>query len=243
MPTSQPVSAIVADHILEPEKHEGTVPAKECEAQDAGAGGEDGAGPAASSKEEAIQMTPTEDPVSAGNGDLPLLSDSCLNCLVVRWKKTGECKGFCFLEFLTLEAAEAAILVLNAGVQVAGAMVAAQLARQNSAMISGQIDKHNKSKVKATRHFKAEVDLPQLRIQGQIYSKNSSKYPDPPSKRNGVRANAEEKKSMTYSASVRIARDTARSVEQLRLRDREKQLELQDEQLRLSDQQLSLTDQ
>eukprot|EP00929_Paragymnodinium_shiwhaense_P046688 TRINITY_DN23759_c0_g1_i1.p1 TRINITY_DN23759_c0_g1~~TRINITY_DN23759_c0_g1_i1.p1 ORF type:complete len:308 (+),score=112.97 TRINITY_DN23759_c0_g1_i1:51-974(+) len=52
-----------------------------------------------------------------------------VSCVVVRHKDTAECKGYCFLTFLTGEEAEAAIVLLNAegGVEILGQPVQAQL--------------------------------------------------------------------------------------------------------------------
>lgn len=57
-------------------------------------------------------------------------TSALLGVAVVRDKKTGLCKGFCFAEFASMEEAEKAIAVLNRGdVQVAGNLVRAELSR------------------------------------------------------------------------------------------------------------------
>ncbi|CAE8729434.1 unnamed protein product, partial [Polarella glacialis] len=167
------------------------------------------------------------------DGELPLLSDSCVKCLVVRDKKTGSCKGFCFLEFLTLEAATAAVTLLSAGVQVAGAIVSAQLARQSGTVIKKGQDKHSK-KVQARSQADREC-LFDLRIQGQVYDKTGRNGPPPPLKRQGARIKPPP-------SSVQFARYTAQQQNSLCLTDAERLLRLQDEQQSLEDQQLCLED-
>lgn len=52
-----------------------------------------------------------------------------VSCVVVRNKDTFECKGYCFLTFLTGDEALASMKQLNAGVQVAGCVLQAQLSK------------------------------------------------------------------------------------------------------------------
>eukprot|EP00747_Dinoflagellata_sp_TGD_P165719 gnl/TRDRNA2_/TRDRNA2_187413_c0_seq1.p1 gnl/TRDRNA2_/TRDRNA2_187413_c0~~gnl/TRDRNA2_/TRDRNA2_187413_c0_seq1.p1 ORF type:complete len:208 (+),score=30.42 gnl/TRDRNA2_/TRDRNA2_187413_c0_seq1:43-624(+) len=52
-----------------------------------------------------------------------------LQCVVVRNKETGECKGYCFLSFQSTAEAEIAMNALNAGVTVAGCEVKAALSK------------------------------------------------------------------------------------------------------------------
>lgn len=172
----------------------------------------------------------SEDP---SHEDEAKLSDSCYSCSVPR-KKTGESKGFCFLEFLTLESAEAAIYILNAGVQIDGSVVSAQLARQNAAMVSEQTDKQRKDKTKTAKHNKQEaVYFAPMSIKNKGY--NATKDGGPPMRKKGARPIHEGKTATTLlKAFKKEVSVVAERTAMLSLADREKQLELENaQQLRL----------
>jgi len=81
-----------------------------------------------------------------------------MTCSVVRNKDTLECKGYCFVGFETLLAAEEAVWILNEhGVEVAGGEVKAQLSQPKDAKI-----KQPKTK--------PEPELHDLRIRRQRYA-------------------------------------------------------------------------
>lgn len=65
----------------------------------------------------------------AGNVCDSTFAKTFLTCTVLRNKETGACKGYCFLAFSSRSAAEAAMHTLNAGVEVAGAKVKAQISQ------------------------------------------------------------------------------------------------------------------
>lgn len=69
-----------------------------------------------------------EESLAVDEDELKVLA-AFVSCVVVRNKDTQECKGYCFLTFETAEQAEAAIAVLNAGVEIAGERVSAQLSK------------------------------------------------------------------------------------------------------------------
>eukprot|EP00930_Biecheleria_cincta_P041280 TRINITY_DN28276_c0_g2_i1.p1 TRINITY_DN28276_c0_g2~~TRINITY_DN28276_c0_g2_i1.p1 ORF type:complete len:192 (-),score=37.32 TRINITY_DN28276_c0_g2_i1:110-685(-) len=148
------------------------------------------------------------------------LSDSCLSCTVPRDKKTGSCRGFCFLEFLSLAQAETAVCKLNAGVQVAGQVISAQLSRQSGSAASVQHDRKKKDKAKAGY---VEDQLPALRCKRQVYDKTGKSGPPPPVRKHGARIAAPV--SSMQKARYHQPR------QELCLTDAEPLLELQDRQL------------
>lgn len=99
-------------------------------------------------------------PSSVAADDREAVHAAFLSCAVVRSKDTGECKGYCFLTFEVAAQAEAAIRVLNAGVEVAGAEVRAQLSRP---------------KERHTKTVRPAEDLHDLRIHRQRYAGASKK--------------------------------------------------------------------
>jgi len=155
--------------------------------------------------------------------DVTKLSDSCYSCSVVR-KKTGESRGFCFLDFETLESAETAIYILNAGVLIAGSMVSAQLASQNQADAQAQADKQKKAKSKAARLQREEsVYLPQLKIKRQAYSKDKApgEPGGPPLRKHGARP---QKSALTVLKAMRTKEEEVERVHMLRLEDQQRLL-------------------
>jgi len=126
-----------------------------------GPGAEDGD---ASSPPEA-SPTPSEPEWAIDSGEAPNDVGSnfraallTMTCSVVRNKDTLECKGYCFVGFETLLAAEEAVWILNEhGVEVAGGEVKAQLSQPKDAKI-----KQPKTK--------PEPELHDLRIRRQRYA-------------------------------------------------------------------------
>lgn len=156
-----------------------------------------------------------------------LLSESCYSCSVPR-KKTGESKGFCFLEFVTLEAAEAAIRLFNSGVQISGSVVSAQLAKQNAATTSEQADQYNKSKKKTAKSHKDEAFyMPQMQIKSrdQGYNKGLNSLA-PPLRKKNPRPLGAEKKATTYIKAMTQTKVVETPEALLSLKDGEKQLAL-----------------
>jgi len=93
-------------------------------------------------------------------GDAPFDADLFTSCVVVRNKDTNVCKGYCFLGFHSLKTAEEAMLVINAGVTVAGSQVQAQISQPKQ--------KHAKKK-------ESNDDLGDLRLRRQRYPAASKK--------------------------------------------------------------------
>jgi len=93
------------------------------------------------------------DDLAADDGVLPFSSFT-----VVRNKDTLECKGYCFLGFTSPEAANRAMEKINAGAEVGGCVVKAQ--------ISVQKERHAKPK---------EEELGDLRLRRQRYANYGSK--------------------------------------------------------------------
>eukprot|EP00928_Gymnodinium_smaydae_P024044 TRINITY_DN19596_c0_g1_i1.p1 TRINITY_DN19596_c0_g1~~TRINITY_DN19596_c0_g1_i1.p1 ORF type:complete len:281 (-),score=37.16 TRINITY_DN19596_c0_g1_i1:292-1134(-) len=183
-------------------------------------------------------MSPQEDEDKEGEGR-SLLSDSCYSCTLPR-KRNGESKGFCFLEFENLESAEAAVLRLNAGVQVLGCMISAQIAKQSGTTVSQQANKHQKSKAKQGR---AEERLPDLKIKRQGYSKNAaSALPPPPLRKNNARPLNEEKKASTYLKSLGMGRTVVPVSAALSLEDGDQALQLTDADATLDIERLAIED-
>mmetsp|Transcript_4423 Transcript_4423/g.6133 ORF Transcript_4423/g.6133 Transcript_4423/m.6133 type:complete len:204 (-) Transcript_4423:62-673(-) len=196
------------------------------------------------------QQEDAEEPsgVAANSSEATPLSESCYSCSVPR-KKTGEGKGFCFLEFVNLEAAEAATRVLNAGVQISGSVVSAQLAKQNASTTALQADQYKKGQKKAANHNRKEaVYMPRLQIKSrdQGYGKTLA----PPLRKHNARPLGAEKNATTYLKSMTQAPATsAEPAALLSLKDGVKQLELKNQkgwktrQLSLEEPPVSLDDQ
>jgi len=185
---------------------------------------------------------PTE--TAAEESKATLLSDSCYSCSLPR-KKTGESKGFCFLEFVTLEAAEAATHLLNAGVQISGSMVSAQLARQNAAAVTQGMDQHFKGKNKKAKQEKEEAFFyPQIRIKRGGYNKSRApgQAGGPPLRKTGARPIGEEKTAKTLLNSIVTKSKEDKVKVLLALADAEQLLQLKNGELSLNELQLALTD-
>jgi RNA recognition motif-containing protein len=67
--------------------------------------------------------------VTEGEAERANVESPFVNCTVVRNKDTNSCKGYCFLSFESLVAAQRAMEVLNTGVTIAGAQIQAQISQ------------------------------------------------------------------------------------------------------------------
>jgi RNA recognition motif-containing protein len=187
---------------------------------------------AASAADETAEGATTEAAEEAEDEiEAELLSDSCYSCSVPR-KKTGEGKGFCFLEFLTQESADAAVMILNAGVQINGSLISAQIARANASTVTEHYDKKNKEKNKTAKHNKEQaVYLPQMKIKNQGYHRERApgEPGGPPLRKQGARPIREEKtaKTLMKAFEAKVVNEVAQKTALLSLGDREKQLQLE----------------
>jgi len=218
----------------EPQSQEGVVDGGQEARDDVGARRLEDAVEDASTKRPNADSESTQEVTEAAtagvNSESTNLSDSCYSCSVAR-KKNGECRGFCFLEFETLEAAETATRILNAGVLIAGSIISAQLAIQSTTDVQGQADKHKKAKDKAAKLQKTEaVYLPQLKIKRQGYSKDKApgEPGGPPLRKHGARPVGVEKNAKSFQKAVSTQKVEGERVALLCLEDRQRLLKLED---------------
>jgi len=105
-----------------------------------------------------------EGPTQEDDGELRA-DEAFISCAVVRQKDSLQCKGYCFLTFENQARAEEAILTLNAGVEVAGSAVVAQLSQPKQ--------RHGKPKDAVARGGQGDHDLRLRRKRYQPASKHA----------------------------------------------------------------------